>query len=59
MERRCADRGVPRRDREGEEALARLGNGEPQLGHLSSCQVHMSGLCVIAVQGLRMADGAL
>ena len=34
IERRCADRGVPRRDREGEEALARLGNGEPELGHL-------------------------
>ena len=29
-----ADRGVPCRDREGEEALARLRNGEPELGHL-------------------------
>jgi hypothetical protein len=31
-----ADRGMPCRDREGEEALARLRNGEPELGHLVS-----------------------
>src|SRR5262245_45642061 len=29
-----ADRGVPRRDRQGEEALARLRNGETELGDL-------------------------
>ena len=30
----AADRGVPRRDREGEEAPARLRNGDPELGDL-------------------------
>jgi hypothetical protein len=34
VERVRSDRGVPRRDREGEEALARLRNGEPELGQL-------------------------
>ena len=31
-----SDRGVPRRDREGEEALAHLRNGEPQFGYFVS-----------------------
>jgi len=34
IERSGADRGVPGRDREGEEASARLRNGEPELGDL-------------------------
>jgi hypothetical protein len=35
-----SDRGVPRRDREKEEALARLRNGEPQLGQPISSRCH-------------------
>jgi hypothetical protein len=31
-----ADRGVPRRDRQGEETPSRLRNGESELGHLVS-----------------------
>jgi hypothetical protein len=31
VQRARTDRGVPRRDREREEALARLRNGEPEL----------------------------
>jgi hypothetical protein len=34
VERSGSDRGVPSRDREGEEASARLRNGEPELGDL-------------------------
>jgi hypothetical protein len=34
VQRVRSDRSVPRRDREGEEALARLRNGEPELHDL-------------------------
>jgi hypothetical protein len=39
---RTADRGVPRRDREGEETSARLLNGDAQLGDLMCRQRDMS-----------------
>ena len=42
IERSGADRGVPGRDREREEALAGLRNGEPKVGDLIACHVHMT-----------------
>jgi hypothetical protein len=43
LQRSLADRGVPRRDREREEALAGLRNGEPELGEPRYRQGVMNG----------------